>query len=118
MSNGNWFVYLIAAGSRTYVGSTTDVARRLRQHNGEIVGGARSTRKLAGKWRGVAFLAGFLTRSSACRWEALVKKRARGREARLSAMLLVSQGVCPQGRHSGLLKYDVPDGITLAWSEP
>lgn len=40
-----WFVYvLVSRRGRTYVGITTDVARRLRQHNGELVGGARATR--------------------------------------------------------------------------
>lgn len=108
-----WYVYLIWDGRRTYVGSTTDVKRRLRQHNGEIVGGARATRKSAGQWKVVAFLAGFLNRSTACRWESLIKKRARGRVPRTTAMQLVVTGVCPQGR----MDYPVPTGLTLVIEE-
>jgi putative endonuclease len=33
-----------AAVTRTYVGVAIDVERRARQHNGEVAGGARSTR--------------------------------------------------------------------------
>jgi hypothetical protein len=32
------------------------------------------------------------------RWEALVKKRARGIKARTDAMWMVSEGICPPGR--------------------
>lgn len=41
-----WFVYVLrsADGARTYVGVTNDVERRLQQHNGELPGGAKSTR--------------------------------------------------------------------------
>jgi putative endonuclease len=40
-----WFVYvLVSRAGRTYVGVTTDVDRRLLQHNGALPGGARSTR--------------------------------------------------------------------------
>ena len=39
-----WFVYVLVSGrGRTYVGIATDVDRRLRQHNGELVGGPRAT---------------------------------------------------------------------------
>jgi len=41
-----YFVYLLKedGGNRTYVGFTSDLDRRLRQHNGELKGGAKSTR--------------------------------------------------------------------------
>lgn len=94
----NWHIYLITNGKSTYVGSTTDVARRLRQHNGEIRGGARATSRSKGKWRVVCYLSGFQGRSSACRWEALVKKRSRGLEGRYMAMHGIYMGSCPAGR--------------------
>lgn len=44
---GGWWVYLLESMTRDllYTGVTTDVARRLRQHNGLIQGGARFTRQ-------------------------------------------------------------------------
>jgi predicted GIY-YIG superfamily endonuclease len=35
----------------TYNGYTVNFERRLRQHNGEISGGAKGTKKHAGKWK-------------------------------------------------------------------
>ncbi|PCH76670.1 MAG: endonuclease [Planctomycetota bacterium] len=42
----HWHLYLLssALGESTYVGISTNVERRLRAHNGEIVGGAKRTR--------------------------------------------------------------------------
>ena len=40
-----WWLYLLRSqAGRTYVGISVDVERRLAQHNGELPGGARSTR--------------------------------------------------------------------------
>lgn len=40
-----WWVYILQSerNGMTYTGVTVDITRRLRQHNGEIIGGARST---------------------------------------------------------------------------
>ncbi|MBO4336284.1 MAG: GIY-YIG nuclease family protein [Desulfovibrio sp.] len=41
----NWYVYLLSCADHSlYCGITTDLARRLAQHNGELPGGARYTR--------------------------------------------------------------------------
>lgn len=79
---------------RTYVGIAVDVARRARQHNGELPGGARSTR--AGRpWR-VALVEGpYPDRGSAQAAEHALKKR-RGAAARL-APLLEPEGVESSG---------------------
>jgi len=61
-----WVVYVLSseATGRTYVGVTTDAARRLKQHNGERAGGARTTR--AGRpWRLVAVYGPFGGRGEA-----------------------------------------------------
>jgi len=70
-----WFVYvLISQAGRTYVGIARDVPRRLRQHNGELAGGARATRP-GRPWR-VAQVAGPVeTRGRAQSIEASVKRR-------------------------------------------
>jgi len=73
-----WFVYvLVGRRARTYVGIAIDVDRRLRQHNGELVGGARSTRAHR-PWGIGRVLGPIASRGGAQVVEARVKRR-RGR---------------------------------------
>ena len=74
-----WVVYVLLSErlGRTYVGITTDLSRRLDQHNGIRPGGARATR--AGRpWVAAAQYGPYETRSKAQQIEHQVKK-LRGR---------------------------------------
>jgi predicted GIY-YIG superfamily endonuclease len=44
------YCYVLRCGVATYAGYTVDPDRRLRQHNGEICGGAYSTKRHGGSW--------------------------------------------------------------------
>ena len=70
-----WWVYLLesTAGRRTYIGITCDLDKRLRQHNGELTGGARSTRS-GRPWSVVRRLGPYGSRSVASRVEYFWKK--------------------------------------------
>ena len=70
----NWYCYILRSTNPlypklTYNGSTNDMRRRLRQHNGEIKGGAKATSG-KGPWEPYAILTGFKTHSEAlsCEW--------------------------------------------------
>lgn len=72
--DGRWVVYVLRSTvrNRTYVGITVDLERRLSQHNGELPGGASSTR--AGRPWVVGMTYGpYETRSDASRVERQVK---------------------------------------------
>ena len=83
-----WWVYVIQSlqgreGGKPgfyYVGATTDPRRRLRQHNGEISGGAKYTSKYR-PWTPRALYGPYKNRSCAQKAEYALKKgkRAKGR---------------------------------------
>mmetsp|Transcript_16807 Transcript_16807/g.36273 ORF Transcript_16807/g.36273 Transcript_16807/m.36273 type:complete len:318 (+) Transcript_16807:81-1034(+) len=54
---------------KTYIGFTTNPQRRLRQHNGEITGGARRTAKQGRPWEYVAVIDGFQDKVTAMQFE-------------------------------------------------
>jgi structure-specific endonuclease subunit SLX1 len=64
-----WFCYMLeeVGKAKTYVGATVNPDRRLRQHNGELAGGARAT---AGRtWTRRFLVGGFADERAALRFE-------------------------------------------------
>ena len=68
-----WAFYIIANGPRTYAGVSPDPTRRLRQHNAEIVGGAKYTTAHAPGWVHVCLVRGFQDKIQAMQFEWAVK---------------------------------------------
>jgi predicted GIY-YIG superfamily endonuclease len=75
----HFFCYMLQSADkkRTYIGATVNPDRRLRQHNGELVGGARATHRVAGEWKRVALVSGFPTWQAALQFEWAWKFRSR-----------------------------------------
>ena len=80
----------------TYNGSTNNLVRRLRQHNGELVGGAKATSG-KGPWKYLAVMEGFVDHHEAlcCEWRIkhpIGKKRPKkycGKKGRIESLNLV-----------------------------
>ena len=72
----SWTVYVLLSKSiqRTYVGITTEMTRRLGQHNGEQPGGARATRQ-GRPWEIGRTFGPYETRSEALKVEYRLKQR-------------------------------------------
>lgn len=84
------FVYMLQSTSgSTYIGATVNLAHRLRQHNGEITGGARTTArlvKLGDSWRRICYVKNFPSWSAALQFEWRWKKLTRRSPVRLSTL--------------------------------
>jgi len=66
----NYFCYILTSSisNRSYVGYTINFPHRIRQHNGELVGGAKKTRKWR-PWLPICHIRGFRNSSEALRFE-------------------------------------------------
>ena len=86
-----FYVYLLlSTNNSTYVGSTVDLNRRLRQHNKEISGGAIATtsKVLNGEaWVRVAHVEGFPDWQSALQFEWRWKQLSRKLPAKMDPLL-------------------------------
>ena len=83
-----FFVYWLVSDNHYYIGATVDPLHRLRQHNGELVGGARRTR---GKhWAFRTIVVGFRTWKEALQFEWALKYALRKCKARNKA----TRGAC------------------------
>ena len=64
----SFFCYLLhSKNTKTYIGATVDPDRRLRQHNGELSGGARRTSGL--QWKRALYVGGFPDWTAALQFE-------------------------------------------------
>lgn len=88
--NNTWYCYLLVGfgEKNTYIGATTDVNRRLRQHNGELCGGAKRTRSNR-PWRLLAYVeVGDKIPALQLEWH---MKRGRGLRNRLKRFVELSE---------------------------
>jgi structure-specific endonuclease subunit SLX1 len=98
-----FYVYLLESADKkcTYIGATVDLNHRLRQHNGEITGGAKATSRKIGngqKWTRVGYVTGFIDWKSALqfewRWKQLTRQQMKQKttmERRLGALQALLQ---------------------------
>ena len=78
----HWSVYILrCADGSLYTGVTTDLERRMRQHNGAILGGARYTR--GRRPVTLVYHETHPDQVSACQREAVIKKLTRVAKERL-----------------------------------
>ena len=68
-----WIFYIIENRGYTYAGVSPDPLRRLRQHNGELKGGAKYTTGKGPGWTHVCLVEGFRTKIEAMQFEWAVK---------------------------------------------
>jgi predicted GIY-YIG superfamily endonuclease len=88
-----WTVYIIENASKTrlYTGVTTDLSRRLREHNGRRRGGAKATR--AGRpWRVILEIQ-YSSRSEAQQHERLIKGPSRAKKLLYAAFMGLIQEI-------------------------
>ena len=69
----DWQLYIIENKGCTYVGVSPDPIRRLRQHNGEIKGGAKYTTSKGPGWEHICLISGFQDKIQAMQFEWAVK---------------------------------------------
>lgn len=104
-----WLCYLISSQRCTYVGVTLGMHTRLRQHNGEIKGGAKATSRLT-NWKVVCTIHGFPNRSVVQKFESRVKRFRR----RCGGRGGVLQGAQIMWNHFLSILQQLPD-LQLSW---
>ena len=73
MSDKDWYFYLIYNNNYTYAGVSPEPTRRLRQHNGEICGGAKYTTSKGPGWKHLCIVSGFQDKIQSMQFEWAVK---------------------------------------------
>jgi len=77
-----YLVYILKSDNLSYVGMTNDFFKRFRQHNGDLKGGARYTKK-KDSWYPVLIIDGFTDMKSAMQCEWRLKRGKNGPSGRI-----------------------------------
>ena len=81
-----WTIYILECGDKTlYCGITNNLEKRMRQHRGEIKGGAKYTRSR--QPFSIAYTEEVLTKSEALKREFIIKKMAKSDKAELANLI-------------------------------
>ena len=70
-------VYILRNGKSLYVGATIDLSHRIRQHNGELSGGAHRTSSKGPGWVCLLYVQGFQSRTESLQFEYALKREAK-----------------------------------------
>ena len=73
MSDKKYYFYLIYNNNYNYAGVSPEPERRLRQHNGEICGGAKYTTSKGPGWKHLCIINGFQNKIQSMQFEWAVK---------------------------------------------
>tara|TARA_B110000881_G_scaffold55469_1_gene47306 strand:+ start:178 stop:447 length:270 start_codon:yes stop_codon:yes gene_type:complete len=81
-----WTIYILECGDKTlYCGITNNLEKRMRQHRGEIKGGAKYTRSR--QPFSITYTEEVLTKSEALKREFIIKKMAKSDKAELANLI-------------------------------
>ena len=78
-----YLVYILRSDNLSYVGMTNDFTRRFRQHNGDLKGGAKYTKKRS-FWYPICIIDGFETMKEAMQCEWRLKRGKGGPRGRIN----------------------------------
>ena len=110
-----WKFYIIENNGYTYAGVSPDPERRLRQHNGEIKGGAKYTTSKGIGWKHICLISGFKTKIQAMQFEWAAKhvtpRNLGGLINRMNKVYKVLSS--PQWTSKSPMAYEVP--LELDW---
>ena len=128
MSDKNFYVYLLISSSKsTYVGATVNLNRRLRQHNGELVGGAKATKIKVTKgeiWERACYISDFPSWQAALqfewRWKRLCGKFSKKMyplERRLKALKMLLLLKSSTAKATPFSEWETPPKVNLELEE-
>jgi predicted GIY-YIG superfamily endonuclease len=123
MSNEFYVYLLVSTSGTTYVGATVDLDRRLRQHNKELVGGAKATSIKVSKgeiWTRACYVSEFPSWQAALqfewRWKRLGRKFPRKMnplERRLRALDLLLSFESSTTKAIPFLEWETPPEVYI-----